>query len=236
MIITIFFMLASLSLIVFLPIYIKKKNDFYKLGSKEKMSLKKQKKKMTTIFGIDEIQNGIISANGTRSIIVELGSIEYRLLNDEEQNNIDILLTKLSKTFSFQTQFFSTIERIDTTDKVEKIRENIENQKNSKIKEYGESIIEYLEDIMQEDNLYVRKNYFIASSNEPFLKADAELVEFFQNLKYSLAGIKVSARLLSDMEIIELIHRELNKNTNDKIRNIIEEGGLDFYVEAKSKA
>lgn len=236
MIITIFFMLASLSLIVFLPIYIKKKKDFYKLGSKEKMSLKKQKKKMTTNFGIDEIQNGIISANGTRSIIVELGSIEYRLLNDEEQNNIDILLTKLSKTFSFQTQFFSTIERIDTTDKVEKIRENIENQKNSKIKEYGESIIEYLENIMQEDNLYVRKNYFIASSNEPFLKADAELEEFFQNLKYSLAGIKVSARLLSDMEIIELIHRELNKNTNDKIRNIIEEGGLDFYVEAKSKA
>lgn len=236
MIITIFFMLASLSLIVFLPIYTKKKNDFYKLGSKEKMSLKKQKKKMTSIFGIDEIQNGIISANGTRSIIVELGSIEYRLLNDDEQNNIDILLTKLSKTFSFQTQFFSTIERIDTTDKIEKIRENIENQKNSKIKEYGESIIEYLENIMQEDNLYVRKNYFIASSNEPFLKADAELEEFFQNLKYSLAGIKVSARLLSDMEIIELIHRELNKNTNDNIRNIIEEGGLDFYVEAKSKA
>ena len=68
------------------------------------------------------------------------------------------------------------------------------------------------------------------------LPKDAELEEFFQNLKYSLAGIKVSARLLSDMEIIELIHRELNKNTNDKIKNIIEEGGLDFYVEAKSKA
>ena len=236
MVVTIFFMLASLALIIFLPIYIKKKNEFYKLGSKEKMTLKKQKKKMTTIFGIDEIKNGVISANGTRSIIIELGSIEYRLLNDEEQNNIDILLTKLSKTFSFQTQFFSTIEKIDTTEKVENIRENLESKKNSKIKEYGESIIEYLEDIMQEDNLYVRKNYLIASSNEPFLKADADLEEFFHNLKYSLAGIKVSARLLSDMEIIELIHRELNKNTNDKIKDIIKEGGIDFCVEAKSKA
>ncbi len=235
MIITIIFMLASLGLIIFLPIYVKNKNDFYKLGSKEKMSLKKQKKSITTIFGIEEIRNGIISANGTRSIIVELGSIEYRLLNDEEQNNIDVLLTKLSKTFSFQTQFFSTIEKIDTTDKVEKIRENVDNQKNSKIKEYGESIIEYLEDIMKENNLYVRKNYLIASSNEPFLKADLDLEEFFQNLKFSLAGIKVSARLLSDTEIIELLHKELNKNSNEKIKNIIEEGGMDFCVESKIK-
>lgn len=235
MIITIFFMLASIALLIFLPIYLKKKNNFYKLGSKEKMSLKKQKKKITNIFGIDEIRNGIISANGNRSIIVELGSIEYRLLSDEEQNNIDVLLTKLSKTFSYQTQFFSTIEKIDTTDKVEKIRENIDGQKNIKIKEYGESIIEYLEDIMKEDNLYVRKNYIIISSNESFLKADADLEEFFQNLKYSLSSIRVSARLLDDMEIIELIHREVNKNTNDKIRNIIKEGGLEFCVEAKSK-
>lgn len=235
MIITIFFMLASFGLIVFLPIYIKKKNNSYKLGLTEKISLKKRKKNIITIFGIDEIKNGIISANGTRSIIVELGSIEYRLLSEEEQNNIDVLLTKLSKTFSHQTQFFSTIEKIDTTDKVDKIRENIEKQKNNKIKEYGESIIEYLEDIMKEENLYVRKNYFIISSNEHFLKADAELEEFFQNFKYSLSSIKVFARLLSDMEIIELIHRELNKNTNEKIRDIIKEGGLDFRVQAKSK-
>ena len=44
MIITIFFAIASISLIIFVPIYLKKKNNLYKYKPQEKMSLKKQKK------------------------------------------------------------------------------------------------------------------------------------------------------------------------------------------------
>ena len=73
---------------------------------------------------------------------------------------------KISKTFKNQVQFFSTIEKIDTSYKIEEIRNNINKQKNSNIKEYGESIIEYLENIMQEENLYVRKNYNIINSRK----------------------------------------------------------------------
>ena len=57
-----------------------------------------------------------------------------------------------------------------------------------------------------------------------------------KDLKYSLSNIKVTTRLLLDIDIIELLHRELNKNSNEQLRNIIKEGGLDFYVQAKSKA
>ena len=57
MIITIFFALASISLIIFVPIYLKKKNNLYKYKPQEKMSLKKQKKTIKNIpicicFGI----------------------------------------------------------------------------------------------------------------------------------------------------------------------------------------
>ena len=89
---------------------------------------------------------------------------------------------------------------------------------------------------MQEDNLYVRKNYLIITSNEPYEKAERELKEYYEDLRYSLSNIKVTTRLLSDIDIIELIHRELNKNSNEQLRNIIKKGGLDFYVQAKSKA
>lgn len=236
MAITIIFLLASICLIILLPIYLRKKNRMYSLRTEEKVNLKKQRKNIKTIWGIGEIKDEILTVNNRHSIIIELGSIEYRLLNDIEQNNIDNNLIKIAKTFTNQTQFFSTIEKIDTTEKVETIRNNIEKQKNNNIKEYGESIIEYLENIMQEDNLYVRKNYLIITSNDSYEKAERELKEYYEDLRYSLSNIKVTTRLLSDIDIIELIHRELNKNSNEQLRNIIKKGGLDFYVQAKSKA
>ena len=217
MIITIISMLASIGLVIFLPIYLRKKNKMYNLRTEEKSKLKKQRKNIKTIWGIEEIKDGILTVNSKHSIIIELGSIEYKLLNDEEQNNIDNSLIKLAKTFTNQTQFFSTIEKIDTTDKIETIKENIEKQKNINIKAYGESIIEYLDNIMQEDNLYVRKNYLIVTSNEAFEKAERELKEYYEDLKYSFAGIKVTVRLLEDIDIIELIYRELNKNSSEQI-------------------
>ena len=236
MVITIFFMLASICLIIILPIYLRKNNRMYNLGTQEKTNIKKQRKNIKTIWGIEEIKNQMLTINNSHSIVIELGSIEYRLLNDEEQNNIDNNLKKIAKTFTNQTQFFSTIEKIDTTDKIENIRENIEKQRNNNIKEYGKSIIEYLENIMQEDDLYVRKNYLIITSFEPYDKAERELKEYYDDLRYSLSNIKVTARLLSDMDIIELIYRELNKNSNEQLRNIIKKGGLDFYVQSESKA
>lgn len=235
MIITIISMLASIGLVIFLPIYLRKKNKMYNLRTEEKSKLKKQRKNIKTIWGIEEIKDGILTVNNKHSIIIELGSIEYKLLNDEEQNNIDNSLIKLAKTFTNQTQFFSTIEKIDTTDKIETIKENIEKQKNINIKAYGESIIEYLDNIMQEDNLYVRKNYLIVTSNEVFEKAERELKEYYEDLKYSFAGIKVTVKLLEGIDIIELIYRELNKNSSEQIGNIIKEGGLEFYVKAKSE-
>lgn len=235
MLISIFFMVASISLIIFVPIYVKKKNKLYSLNTQEKINVKKQRKNIKTIWGIEGINNSIITINGRNSIIMELGSIEYRLLNEKEQNNVDIALINLSKTFSYQTQFFSTIEKIDTTNKIEDIRLQLSKQKNNKIKEYGESIIEYLENIMQEENLYVRKNYLIITSNEIYQKAKTELLEFGNNIKHGLLNIKIKSKILSDEDIIELIYRELNKNSNEKINNIIDKGGLDFYVQGKNR-
>ena len=235
MVITIFFALASISLVIFVPIYVRRKNDLYKTKQREKLNLKKQKKNIKNIWGIDNISNYIFNVNNKYLMILELGSIEYKLMNEQEQDNIDNNLIKIARTFTNQVQFFSTIEKIDTSDKVEKIRENINRQKNETIKEYGESIIEYLENIMQEENLYVRKNYLILQSTEAYNKAIMDLMEIYEELRYSFSVIKIKVTLVKDLDIVELIYRELNRGSTEKIRKIIQEGGMKFYVKAKSK-
>ena len=235
MIITIFFAMASILLIIFLPIYLKKKNNLYKYKQQEKMSLKKQKRTIKNIWELGDFTNSIFWVSNKYVMIIELGSIEYKLMNDEEQDNIDNNLMKVSKTLKNQIQFFITIEKIDTSYKVDEIRNNINKQKNENIKEYGESIIEYLENIMQEENLYVRKNYLIVESKGPYNKALIELKEFYDDLKYNLSLIKIKTILINELDTIELIYRELNKGDSEKIRKIIQEGGMEFYVKSKGK-
>ena len=233
--ITIFFMFISIAVIIGTTIYVKKNNRFYNFKPEEKTSLKKQKKNIKEIWGIDSIKNGIITVQGQHSIIIEMGSIEYRLLNEMEQESIDNSLINISKTMAYKMQFFSTVVKVDTREKIEEIRNNMQKQKNIKMIEYGEAIIEYLENIMQEEDLYVRKNYLIISSFETREKAEYTLKEFYHNLKYGLSNIKVNTKLLTDAGIIELLHREFNKEATDNIEKIVKEGGLDFYVQNKEK-
>lgn len=234
--IAILFMLLSIIVIILTVIQVRKNNRFYKFKSNDKGNVKKQKKNIKNIWGVEEIKNNIITnSKGQHSMIMEIGSIEYRLLNEDEQASIDAALTKISRTLSYNMQFFSTIVKVDTNEKIEAIKQNMRKQKNEKMIEYGEAVIEYLEDIMQEDDLYVRKNYIIISSYEEIKEARKNLEMFCNTLKSNLLKIKISAKILNDIGIIELIHRELNKNSTENMEKIINKGGLDVYVKSEKR-
>lgn len=234
--IAILFMILSIIVIILTVIQVRKNNRFYKFKSNDKGNIKKQKKNIKNIWGIEEIKNNMITnSKGQHSMIMEIGSIEYRLLNEDEQASIDAALTKISRTLSYNMQFFSTIVKVDTNEKIEEIKENMRKQKNEKMIEYGEAVIEYLEDIMQEDDLYVRKNYIIISSYEEIKEARKNLEMFCNTLKSNLLKIKISAKILNDIGIIELIHRELNKNSTENMEKIINKGGLDVYVKSEKR-
>lgn len=233
--VTIFFIFISIVVILGTTIYVKKNNKFYNYKPEEKANLKKQKRNIKDIWGIEKIKNDVITVQGQHSIIIEIGSIEYRLLNEMEQESIDNTLINISKTMDYKTQFFSTVVKVDTREKSEEIRNNMKMQRNINMVNYGNAIIEYLEDIMQEEDLYVRKNYLIVSCFEVRKKAEYMLKEFYDNLKYGLSNIKVNTKLLTDAGIIELLHREFNKESTENIDEIVKKGGLDFYVKNKEK-
>ena len=234
--ITIFFIILSIVVIAFTAIFVRKNNRLYNFKQDTKKTEKKQKKNIKNIWGISLIKDDVITVDGKNLIIIELGSIEYRLLNDKEQAVIDSALVKISKTLSYNVQFFSTIVRVDTNKKIEEIRNNMKKQNNQKMIEYGEALIEYLEDIMLEDDLYVRKNYLIISSYEPRKEAVYNLKEYYFNtLKGELANIKITSKMLTDAGIVELLNREFNKNSEENIESIIKKGGMDFYVKKGEK-
>ena len=211
-------------------IYTKKKNNLQEVKPIDKSNIKKSKKTLSNLWGIDGFNNQVITINKNQhSIIVELESIEYSLLHEGEKENVDRELISIAQMLKFPIQFLEVKKQIELGDMLEEIKINTINS-NSNVKEYANQIISYLEKIQEDKNLFERKNYMVISSFNNRKVAEIELKEFYQLLRYHLLNIKVSTRLLNDREIVELIYEQLHKDNKNKVTEIEQKGGFGLYV------
>lgn len=230
MIITVIFILAGILFMIGTLIYIKNKNNLQEINPIDKSNIKKVKKRLSNLWGIDEGGNQLITINKRQhSIIVELESIEYNLLHDEEKNSVYRELISISQMLKFPIQFLEIQQQINMEETIDKIYINTMNE-NEYLQKYGEQIIEHLEGIEDDQNLFERKSYMIISSFDKRKKAERELKEFYQLLRYHLINIKIGTRLVNDIEILELIYKQLHKGSKNKVVDIVDKGGLDLYV------
>lgn len=231
MIISIVFAVLSVIVIVFTAIYLSRKNSI-----KTNVQKRKGKKNLKTLWDIDDIKNEVIISGSKNTIIMRIGSIDYHLLSEKEQSVLESNLIEISKTIKYPLQFFSTTEFVDTTDVINDIKENIADKDNRKLIEYGNEMIKYLSNMMENKNLYVRKNYVLLSVTGNYEKSRLELLSTYESLRFNLLNAKIGLEVLSDYEIVELLHRELNKNTTTKIQDVLKEGGLELYVRGTNKS
>lgn len=235
MIIAFIFILAGIIFMIGTLIYTRKKNNLQEIKSIDKTNIKKGKKTLSNLWGIDGLGNQVITINKNQhSIIVELESIEYSLLHDGEKANVDRELISISQMLKFPIQFLEVKKQIELGDMLEEIKINTINA-NSNVKEYANQIIAHLEEIQEDNNLFERKNYMVISSFNNRKIAEAELKEFYQLLRYHLLNIKVSTRILNNNEVVELIYEQLHKGNKNKVAEIEQKGGFELYVTGKER-
>ena len=231
MIVAVILGILSILVIIFTAIYLNKKNKI-----KRNIQKRKGKKKLNNLWGIDDIRNELIVSGTKHTIIMKIGSIDYHLLSAKEQNALELNLIEISKTIKYPLQFFSTTEFIDTTEVIKEIKKTIAEKNNPKITQYGNEIINHLTRMMENRNLYVRKNYVLLSVTGNYEKSRLELLSTYESLRFNLLNAKIGLEVLNDYEIVELLHRELNKNTTTKIQDVLKEGGLELYVRGTNKS
>ena len=235
MIVAIIFILLGIAFMIATLIYTRKKNSLQELPNLDKSKIKKGKKKLSNLWGIDGFNNQVITINKNQhSIIIELETIEYNFLHDGEKANVDRELVSISKMLKFPIQFLEVKKQIELGNMLEEIKLNTINS-NSNVKEYAKQLIAHLEKLQEDQNLFERKNYMVISSFNNRKIAETELKEFYQLLRYHLLNIKISTRLLNNKEIVELIYEQLHKGNKNKVSEIEMEGGLELYVNGKNR-
>ena len=163
MIISFIFILAGIIFMIGTLIYTRKKNDLQEVRTIDKSNIKKGKRTLSNLWGIDGISNQVITINKNQhSIVVELESIEYGLLHDEERANVDKELISISQMLKFPIQFLEIKKQIELGNMMDEILVNTINA-NENVKEYANEIIKHLEKLQEDKDLFERKNYMIIS-------------------------------------------------------------------------
>ena len=230
MIIAIIFILAGIAFMIVTLVYIRNKNSLQEIRKFDTKDTRKLRKNICSLWGISNIKDNLIEVNKRQySMILELNSISYELLHEQEKNTVDSELISISQMIKFPFQFLMIKQGINTKTSIEKIETSIVSA-NSYIKRYGQNLIEHLEKISSDKNLVNRKYYMIISSFNKEKEAKKELLEFYDTLRYHLININVGIRTLTRDEAIQLIYNQLHKGSKTKVNEIIAKGGLELYA------
>ena len=230
------FLILSVVLVAFTVIYLnKKKTPFNKSIKEDSQNNKKirkiRKRNLQDILNI-EIKDSIIHYGTRCSSIIKLGNIDYNMLSESEQEGVENVLIQTALSIDYPVQFFSTTEYIDTTKVTQNIRQNSSN--NEKIQKYQESFIHYLENLMENKNISVVKNYVVISYDGYLEDCEDELNRRLFSFKNSLIRAKIQCEVLNENELYNLIYRELNKNSNSRI-DFLKKGSEHLYVGKKQE-
>jgi len=194
---------------------------------------RKQKADMRHIWQIQDIRNGIIYLQKNLfATIVKLGSIDVRLLSEEEQNTIEDILIKTIIALPNPFKFIVLTSSVDTSNIIENIYVNaIENDTPMTIKSLAGETINYLESMMHNKSIYTRENYIVLFSTERDVeKAYSELNRLAEFIITQMNGAKIKAEKLTSEQEIDFIFRFLN-NKNHKPSSSIKSGAFSLYVD-----
>lgn len=225
--------LVSLSVVFLIgaSIYARYKNKNYdnklkKQGLSQEKKNKKSNKNLYDILNI-KIKDNVIKIDNRYSCILRLGNVDYHMLSDDEQETIENVLMQTALSIDYPIQFFNTTENIDTRKIISIMKEN--NLNSYKANEYKDYMIKYLQNLMENRNITVVRNYAVISYDGTYEDAVQELIRLCNSFKSNLLRAKIQVELLGENELYNLIFRELNKNSRVKLQ-INEEGGEKLYV------
>ena len=236
MVIMIIFLVLSVVAILLTFLYLKKSKNKVKQVNKitdkniKNDSGKKDTKQLKDILGI-KIDNSMINMGYRYSCVLRIGSIDYNMMSEEEQESIENILMQTALSFDGFVQFLTTTENIDTNEIISDIKKT--RAINMQIRNCKENLINFLTNMMENMDTSINRNYIILSYDGLYEDAIKELNRRISNVRTSLARAKIQCELLNDEDIYNLLYKELNKNSNIIKMNFRKE---ELYVKPKEKS
>lgn len=205
----------------------------------EPTSTKRRTKNESTMQGFlefEDIRDGIIVLPGGRyrAVIEVIGTVNFPLLSDTEQENIESSFRTLLASVNFPLQFYTQTRQIDLSPQIRGIEERMATLPDN-LRRYAYELSQYLAGWARYSPL-VRRNYIVVQydagpGEDKFVLAKQELLRRTEMLGSELSKWLKWHRLTTD-EIVELLYTALNKDRSSYARgqDAVEYGFFEPYV------
>ncbi|MBP2070858.1 hypothetical protein [Thermoanaerobacterium butyriciformans] len=192
---------------------------------------KSKKANLKDIWEVTDIRDGIIYMKGNRyAAILKIGSVDIRLLSDDEQTIIENILIRTALPLTLPIQFVVATERVEADNTINDIVTAMNNNDYPlKVKAFARETINYLNELMQNKNINVRSNYLVITYEGELEKAYSELNRLCQIMINEMKSIKIKSERLSSSAILDLLNSCINNKTV-KPSEIVDNGGFELYV------
>lgn len=231
--------MSILMLIVFF-IYSKIQNKEDKKTTSNKSTENKKlegtnKNKLKELIEIEQIlPQGTIKLKGNRyRRIYTLSSPDFELLTESEQEAFENALLQFANSITFPIMFYSTTSKIEIGEPLENLKRSIEElaDNNKMLANYSRLLYEELKKKSEERRTFVRKSYCIIGTKEiNEKKAISQLNLIEQTIKSGLKIANIKVKKLNEVDILQLLAESLNKNMQTSLKDMINNGSLDYYV------
>lgn len=180
-----------------------------------------------------DIKNGIIALpNDEYRLIVEVvGSINFRLLSEQEQDNIEANFRDFLRSLAFPVQFYVQTRPLDLNNEISAMQERLRALPPA-MAEYGIQLASDMARWVGSRNILVKKNYIII----PYQHSDRNEAtkELYRRKDVVVGGLSkwIDCKVLNTLEAAKVFHVFFNKNRSVSFRmeDAEDYGFTDLYV------
>jgi len=197
------------------------------------MRQKKTLQSAQHFIGFQDIKNGIIILpnNEYRLIVEVVGTVNFYLLSEEEQEKIEAYFRSLLRSLSFPVQFYIQTRLLDLDEEVRYMTGKLA-ELPPQLQEYGMSLADSLMRWTGAKNVMIKKSYIVIPyNNSDFNEAVREL---YRRRDIVVAELSkwIECRTLSSLEAAEVLYIFYNKEkaVTMKISDAEQYGFTESYV------
>jgi hypothetical protein len=208
-------------------------------GNKKAFKIMASKKIVSaeTIWGIDDIRQGVIIAvDGRYGMLLKIGPIDFHMMNSSEQSAVESALMSTAMAIDSHLQFFSTVELCDTKGCALAISDALNSgDLNKDVTDYAINMYNHLDSLMQNRSIHNRSRYIAVTyyTLAGFDHARKEILRIIQVLANSLLRARINVELVSSDQAVDIFFRFCNRGRMLNPSESVAAGALDLYVTGK---
>lgn len=164
-------------------------------------------------LGIKDIQDGIIflKGGGYRLLIEAVGSVNYMLLSESEQDAMESFFSRFLSSLNFPVQFYIQTRPLDLTSQTEELAEKAA-ELNPSLQRYAQDFIRYLS-YWATSGVLVKHTYIVipVDDEDDYYIARQELLRR-RDLVVGELQKWVACRALGTREVLDVFYTAFNKD------------------------